>query len=431
MRAIETMRTLALAWLLLPPLAGADALADRMDATTVRVLCIPKQGNPGSGSGFVVGNGDYVVTNHHVIACTAEGGRAAILLDAARRDAVPVEVKAQDDKRDLAVLKLARPSGRPAVRLATLATVEKHDPVTAVGFPGAADDTEGGNLTDPTHSGGLISRINPVPRNPELARLLQTDAAINPGNSGGPLFDDYGRVIGINTQKALTAVPSLGADGNSLELQRVPLGEGIGWAVAADEVLPVLDRLGIRYDLSTHRPGTLARLWHREPLILVLLGLLTLLVLTAVALAATRRGRTLVKDRLSRVVSSSTPGPPDPPPSTRRPVLRGIAGPYAGQRVPLGAEPIAIGRDPTMAQLVIPAGEERVGRRHALVSYDAGRGVFRLEDCWSTNGTFVGNGPAPGGQPDAQVPAGESMALPAGARFYLATPAITFEVTLE
>ena len=322
MRASGSLRVLALAAALLPLAAGAASRADRMDAATVRVLCLPKEGNPGSGSGFVVGGGEFVVTNHHVIACATEGGRAVVLLNAARQDAQPAQVKASDDQRDLAVLQLPRPSGRPAVRFATLATVEKHDPVTAVGFPGAADDTEGGNLSDPTHSGGLVSRINPAPRDAALARLLQIDAAINPGNSGGPLFDDYGRVIGINTQKALTAVPTMGADGHSLELQRVPLGEGIGWAVASDEILPILDRLGIRYKVSRTRTGALAGLWHREPLIATLLGMLVALTLTAVTLATTRRGRTLVKDgarprRRSHQVQGH-PGPGTPAASVAR-----------------------------------------------------------------------------------------------------------------
>jgi len=66
---------LAAACLLLPSLTAANTLADDMDASTVRLICFPKEGNPGAGSGFVVGRGDFVVTNHHVIACTKAGGR--------------------------------------------------------------------------------------------------------------------------------------------------------------------------------------------------------------------------------------------------------------------------------------------------------------------------------------------------------------------
>ncbi|WP_295583880.1 trypsin-like peptidase domain-containing protein [uncultured Lamprocystis sp.] len=414
-----TGTALALATLLLAGPAGADSLAERMDASTVRVICFSKEGNVGAGSGFVVGRGDFVVTNHHVIACTEAGGEAVVLLDAERRDTVPAQVKASDENRDLAVLQLSRPSGRPAVDFATLATLEKHDPVTAVGFPGAADNSEGGNLSDPSHSGGLISRINPPPTNPELPRLVQTDAAINPGSSGGPLFDDAGRVVGINTLKALTAVPSVGADGHSMEFQRVPLGEGIGWAVASDEILPFLDRLGIPYEASRHRPGVLARLWSREPLILTLLGLLAA-ALTAVTLAGTRRGLSLVKDGVTRAIARSRP------PRARRAVLRGLTGPYAGLTMPLGGQPLAIGRDPALVQVVLPPSAERISKRHALISYDAGRGVFRLEDCRSANGTFVGEA-----RTALAVPPGQPRELKPGQRFFLASPEIAFEVDLE
>ena len=410
---------LALACLLLPPAAAADAQTALMDAVTVRVVCMPKEGLASAGSGFVVGRGDHVVTNHHVIACTAEGGAAGVLLDAGRRDLLPVQIQASDDKRDIAVLLLPRTSGRPAVRFATLATLEKRDPVTAVGFPGAADDTAGGNLSDPSHSGGLISRINPPPRDSQLARLLQTDAALNPGSSGGPLFDASGRVVGINTEKALTAVPSIGADGTSLEVQRVPLGEGIGWAVASDEILPFLDRLGIPYAVSRHRSGALARLWQREPLIATLLGLLTLLALAAVTLAATQRGRVLVKDGVTRAIRGSHP--PALTPAAASPRLRGLTGPYAGVSLPLADGPIAIGRDPALAQLIIPPVHGRVSKRHALVAYDPRRRVFTLEDCWSSHGTFVNGRP---------IPAGGSRELVPGDRFYLATPEVAFEVVV-
>lgn len=410
---------LVLTWLLLPPATAADAQTALMDAATVRVICVPKDGKPSSGSGFVVGRGDHVVTNHHVVSCTAEGGAAAVLLDAERRDLLPAQIQASDDKRDIAVLHLPRPSGRPAARFATLATLEKQDPVTAVGFPGAADDIAGGNLSDPSHSGGLISRINPPPRDPQLARLLQTDAALNPGSSGGPLFDASGRVVGINTEKALTAVPSIGADGTGLEVHRVPLGEGIGWVVASDEILPFLDRLGIPYAVSRHRPGAVARLLRREPLLAALLGLLSLLALVTVILAPTRRGRVLVKDGVTRVIRGSRPPAPTPEPPSPR--LRGLAGPYAGVSLPLADGPIAIGRDPALAQLVIPPAHGRVSKRHALVAYDPRRQVFTLEDCWSSHGTFVN------GQP---IPAGGSRELATGDRFYLATPEVAFEVVV-
>ncbi len=419
---------LTVAALLLAGPAVAGPLADRMDASTVRVVCTQKSGEFGAGSGFVVGKGDRVVTNHHVIACTEEGGQAAVLLDAATRDLVSARVQASDEQRDLAVLELARPSGRPAVEFATLATVEKHNPVTVVGFPGVADDTKSGDLTDPSHCGGLVSRINPPPTEPGLARLIQTDAAINPGNSGGPLFDAWGRVIGVNTMKALTVVATLGEHGQR-KMERVPLGEGIGWAVASDEVLPLLRRLGIPYRASAQKPDSREDQRSHEPLLFGLLGLLGLLAV--VALVATRRGQARVRDGLTRAVAPAAVSP-DAAPAVRRPLLRGLTGPYAGQTIPLARRPIAIGRDPSAVQLVMPADIDRVSKRHALVSYDAQRGLFRLEDCGSANGTFLGDGRAvPGVKGIKPLPRGTTVDLKPGDRFFLASPDIAFEVVLE
>jgi len=65
----------------------------------------------------------------------------------------------------------------------------------------------------------------------------------------------------------------------------------------------------------------------------------------------------------------------------------------------LGEGPVAIGRDLAMVQLVLSPDLPGIGRRHALVSYDAGRRTFRVEGCWSASGTFVdGEGVLQAGQ---------------------------------
>jgi len=405
--------------------AADDAVSERMDAATVRVLCMAAAGDRlGTGSGFVVGNGSHVVTNWHVVACTAEGGAAAVLLAADREHLIPARVLSHDEHRDLAVLKTDRGLGRPAVHFAPIASVRKLDRVVAYGFPGAADDSSGADMADPSVTSGVVSRIYPRPAAPELPRLIQTDAAINPGNSGGPLYDAFGRVIGVNTQKALTVVETRDAAGTRSE-GRVPLGEGIGWAVASDEVLPFLERLGIPFQVEPDRVGAFGSLWHREPLVAALLtGLLALSMTAGVILTATRRGRAAVRERVTRALGRPSPRPAasTPPAATlRTPSLRGIAGPYAGKILPIAGDGIAIGRDPALAQLVIPPTFAQVSKRHALVGYDVSRRTFTLEDCWSTQGTFVNGAP---------VPAGQCVTLNPGDRFHLATPAVAFEVLL-
>jgi len=431
---------LACALLVAGPVA-ADGRTD-MDAATVRVVCLAAGGDTaksGSGSGFVVGRGGggsaHVATNWHVVDCTATGGRVAVLLGQGAANIVEARVQAHDAERDLAVLQTQRPLGRPAVRFAAVATVDKLDPVRAYGFPGAADDSAGADPFDPSANPGVVTRIYPKPTAAGVAQLIQHSAGINPGNSGGPLFDEYGRVIGINTQKSLAAVMTVGADGKP-EIGRVPLGEGIGWAVAADELFPLLERHGVQYQVSRGRVGTLGGLWHREPLLVSALVLLLLLAASALALAASRRGRAVVRDGVTRALSRPLrPGAPAgspakpraaaaraaPPPPAGTPLLRGLAGPYAGAELPLADGPIAIGRDPALAQLVVPPAAGRVSKRHALVAYDWSRRVFTLEDCWSTHGTFLNGAP---------LPAGACVTLKPGDRFHLATPEVAFEVQL-
>jgi S1-C subfamily serine protease len=332
--AAESRRiVLALAFLLPAAPAWADVLTNHMNAVTVRVLCLPAEGEPESGSGFVVGSGSHVVTNWHVVSCTAERGQVGVLLDAGAGDAIEARVRAHDADKDLAVLRLERRIDRPDARFAVFATLNQRDPVVAVGFPGDADEMgDLAALSASTMTEGVIGRLLPPPADSTGgARLIQVSAAINPGNSGGPLFDAAGRVIGINTLKALAAVPTLSADGRGLAVQRVVTGEGLGWAVASDELLPLLDRLGLDYAVSTRRLGAIGLFWQRQP------GLATMLVLLLVA--ALGGGGWLVARAGGRGLRASGPAArpqPNPSPSAQiqRPVLRGLSGPYAGASDP-------------------------------------------------------------------------------------------------
>nr|WP_295882316.1 trypsin-like peptidase domain-containing protein [uncultured Thiohalocapsa sp.] len=423
-----------------PVPATSDRVLAHMDAATVRVICVqPQRGGIGTGSGFVIGQrggrSRHAATNWHVVECTADGGRAAVLVGPGRENIIDARVLAHDAQRDIALLETAQPLGRPPVRFASADTARKLDPVRAYGFPGAADDSEGvrgADFFDPTADTGVVSRVYPPSTDPRAARLLQHSAGINPGNSGGPLFDAYGRVLGINTQKALTAVVMVGNDGEP-ELGRVPLGDNIGWAVAADELFGLLDRHAIPYQVIYGRAGALTDLWHREPLVVVALALLLVLSGAAVGLAATRRGRAVVREGVTRALSGTSRAlrkPPSgrdrpaaaaavPAPGSGAPVLRGVNGPYAGVALPLSRGPIAIGRDPALVQLVMPPERTLVSKRHALVRYDAGRRVFSVEDCWSSHGTLINGKPIPSGQP---------VILRPGERFHLATAEIVFEV---
>jgi hypothetical protein len=285
-------------------------------------------------------------------------------------------------------------------------------------------------LSTATLTEGVVGRLLPA-AGPGGVPLVQVSAAINPGSSGGPLFDEAGRVVGVITLKSLAAVAALGPAGE-IAVQRVVLGEGLGWAVASDALLPLLERAGIPYEASHSRLWALERWWWREPL-LTAMGLLALVAVGVSVLRVTLPGRAQVRAGLTRrrAPLPAAAGPRSPaaamPRVSRQPVLRGVAGPYAGQTIPLQAGPVAIGRDPALAQLVIPAAQAAISQRHALVGHDPGTGGFYVEDCWSTHGVFLvtGQGKALRATP------GQAQPLAPGAVFYLATPAVSFAVTYQ
>lgn len=136
----------------------------------------------GLGSGFVVDSSGIVVTNLHVI----QGAQALSVKMADGEMYDKVQILDYDARRDIAVLKI-RPFGKlPTVPLGDSDAIEIGEEAIAVGNPKGMEHTV---------SSGLISAF----RQDEGYRLIQTSAPISPGSSGGPLFDRYGRVIGITT----------------------------------------------------------------------------------------------------------------------------------------------------------------------------------------------------------------------------------------
>jgi S1-C subfamily serine protease len=171
----------------------------------------------GTGSGFVW-DGDYVVTNYHVVHA---GERFRVVLN--DRSAWEARLVGAEPDKDVAVLKVDEAAREHLVPLAvgTSADLQVGQKVFAIGNPFGLDQT----LTTGVIS-GLDRKIRSITGR-RIAGVIQTDAAINPGNSGGPLLDSAGRVIGIN---AAIYSPSGGS-------------AGIGFAVPIDTVNGIVPRL--------------------------------------------------------------------------------------------------------------------------------------------------------------------------------------------
>jgi putative serine protease PepD len=178
------------------------------------------RGGVGSGTGVILTAGGEVLTNAHVV----DGAGSIRVTLAGEAQARTAEVVGVDGTADLALLQIEGASGLPTVRLGDSSAVQVGDDVVAIGNALAL---RGG----PTVTRGIVSALD---RSFEtdtgtMTGLLQTDASISSGNSGGPLVNAYGEVIGINT-----AVATGG---------RTAAAENIGFAIAMDRALPVVERL--------------------------------------------------------------------------------------------------------------------------------------------------------------------------------------------
>jgi len=158
-------------------------------AITVEVDAPTGEPDEGAGTGFIVSEDGFIVTNNHVVA-----GAESIEVAFADDVTIDADVVGRDAPADLAVLKVEA-SGLPVVEIGDSDAVQVGDDVIAIGNALALE----GGLTV---TRGIISgppREIPTEIGTILESVLQTDAAINRGNSGGPLVDAAGRVIGINT----------------------------------------------------------------------------------------------------------------------------------------------------------------------------------------------------------------------------------------
>src|SRR5210317_91603 len=140
------------------------------------------------GSGFIISDDGYVLTNNHVI-----DGATQITVRLTDRRQYDAEVIGVDPQSDLALLKIEA-ENLPAAQFADSDDLKVGDWVVAIGSPFNLDFSA---------SAGIVSAIGrslPDGSGQDYVPFIQTDVAINPGNSGGPLFNMDGDVVGINSQ---------------------------------------------------------------------------------------------------------------------------------------------------------------------------------------------------------------------------------------
>jgi S1-C subfamily serine protease len=154
---------------------------------------IPPQEGTATGSGFVIDDDGFILTNAHVV----EGADEVAVRFEEDGESIDADVKGVDPSTDLAMLKVDPDDAElQPLPLGNSGQVAVGDPVVAIGNP------FGFTRTVTTGIVSAIQRQIQAPNGFAIPDVLQTDASINPGNSGGPLLDADGRVIGINSQIA-------------------------------------------------------------------------------------------------------------------------------------------------------------------------------------------------------------------------------------
>ena len=185
----------------------------------------------GAGSGFIISEDGYIVTNYHVI----EGANTitVTLNDGTQHTA---RLIGGEETNDVAVLKIDNITGLIPVVLGDSDDLVVGETVCTIG-------NALGTLSFSQTSGGVSATDRSVTMSDgTVINMIQTDCTINSGNSGGPLFDSYGRVAGITSAKY-----SNNGDSSSASI------EGIGFAIPINDVVAIITDY-IQYGYVTGRP---------------------------------------------------------------------------------------------------------------------------------------------------------------------------------
>ena len=170
----------------------------------------------GSGSGIILSDDGYIVTNAHVI-----DGAETVKVVLYNEEEYEAKIIGADTRTDIAVLKIEA-NNLVEAEFGDSSQIEIGETVYALGNPG-------GLSLQSSFTDGMISGLNRVITTDDSIysmTVLQTSAAINPGNSGGALINEYGQVIGITSAKIISTDY-----------------EGIGFAIPTETAKPIIEEI--------------------------------------------------------------------------------------------------------------------------------------------------------------------------------------------
>lgn len=231
----EVLSTEEIVQKVLPSVVGVESQFTVTESGYYYGFGMPSNSATGTGTGVVITEDGYIVTNAHVIYDSEHGAGLADSIKVHMDDdeSYDAEVVGYDTDCDLAVLKIDADGLTPA-EFGDSDSLMLGESVIAIGNPLGFDLRN-------TVTSGIVSGLNRnITINDKSMNLIQTDTAINSGNSGGPLINKKGQVIGINSSKM-----SSGYGDASIE--------GIGFAIPSNETSSIIDDL-MQYGYVTGKP---------------------------------------------------------------------------------------------------------------------------------------------------------------------------------
>lgn len=207
----------------------SEGLAENLSASVVSLEIFEKKKDiipKSQGSGVIISENGYIVTNAHVVD-NSDGGIKAVLSDGTSYQAKIIGTNVQSD---LAVIKIPAKKLSPAV-FGKSSQVKLGEEIMTIGSPGGYY----GTVTK-----GIVSGLGRTTRfeTGKITDCIQIDAAVNPGNSGGALFNMWGQVIGITSSKLSSSSY-----------------DGIGFAISSDYARPIIEKI-----ISGESPDSGARI---------------------------------------------------------------------------------------------------------------------------------------------------------------------------
>lgn len=192
-------------------------------ASAIVGISISTDGGTGYGSGIIISEDGYILTNFHVISSAS-----TIKVDFTNGKSANAKVVNYDSSLDVAIIKVTDKSNIPAVaELGDSSKLRVGDTAIAIGSP------LGKQLQNSVTVGVISALDRDIEMDNESQKLIQTDAAINAGNSGGALVNTKGQVIGINVAK-------IGSNTSPFNSTSV---EGLGFAIPINQVKPKINDL--------------------------------------------------------------------------------------------------------------------------------------------------------------------------------------------